>query len=184
MSVANAISCCHTAKVIPHSFSFFMSIKYLKQIKTIAKYIHQRRLVEAEKKLIVLLQIILNKFPFKPTSDAVVEYAVVQCLYQDFDEKFFPSISDDVALPLFDSIHFPLGDLSWVDRKNKNYFLLACCRNPQLMDDILRQMLNFLLPIEPWYFSQETLLQAINDYSLHGWSSRLLNGVPRFNKLR
>jgi len=157
-----------------------MSTKYKKKIEKIVKLIQQHRLVEAEKKLIFLLQAILKTYPYKPINNkALVEYTVVQCLYQSFDEDFFPSNSDTITSPLFDLVHLFAEDSSWIDRKPKNYFLLACCRNPRLMDDILCQLLNFLLPQEPWYFDQNVLLQTLNDYCLYGWSSRLVSGTER-----
>ncbi|MCL4360459.1 hypothetical protein M1555_04390 [Patescibacteria group bacterium] len=152
---------------------------YKKQVEKIVLSIKTHKLVQTETLVLEFLRNILKKFPTKPNrGQARKEYRSVQLLYLTFDETFFPLTGMPEKSSLFDQIHLQVSDSSWIERRPKNYYLLACCRNPNLMDKILREILNYLLPEEPWYFSQKTLLETIEDYKTWGWSDRLIKGAP------
>lgn len=145
---------------------------YSKELTSLKATIKQKQFVLAEHILLKLLQNILLKFPHKPQS-SVYEYKTVQLLYSKFDQKAADSP------PLYDEIHSPEQSQEWIDRKPKNYYLLACCRNPRLMDKILLEMRNYLLPEEDWYFSQKELLKALNEYEEIGYSEFINLSPPR-----
>jgi hypothetical protein len=145
---------------------------YSKELTSLKIAIKQRQLVSAEHVLLKLLQKILLTFPNKPQS-ATDEYKTVQLLYSKFDQKVTNSP------PLYDEIHSPEQNQEWIDRKQKNYYLLACCRNPRLMDKILLEIRNYLLPEEDWYFSQKELLKALKEYEEIGYSEFLHGSPPK-----
>ena len=137
------------------------------------KSIKSKDCFRIEDGLIKLLKSTLVKYPEHPKEirDSLENDSfIIELLCISFDNEM--------------KVKFPEIEIpeQTVEINGSNVFLLSCCKNPGLMDDIICQIMLYLNPDEPYYYEYTQLSKALDDYE-KDQKTDTLKGESKYHEL-
>jgi hypothetical protein len=119
---------------------------YLTQFNDICTSLHERKFKRAEKILLEITEAILNHNPdlYFNASDAVM---IINILYLDFNHYYKAWLTEKGV-----DVRNECNALSSIEHDN---LLIAQCKDPAAVDDLLYELNNYLISTGKKYFKQE-----------------------------